>query len=172
VSSVRSYVMKALSLTQPWASLVAIGAKRVETRSWTTSYRGPVAIHASKGFPKEARELMWQEPFVGCLREAGIVRFNIFLGVAGEGEANMPVGAVIATAALSDVWQVERPGDAERWGLSRQEIAFGDYSLGRYAWFLRDIVPLPEPIAAKGALGLWEWASPNLTATALAHKGK
>lgn len=43
--------MKALSLTQPWATLVAIGAKKIETRSWSTSYRGPVAIHASKGYP-------------------------------------------------------------------------------------------------------------------------
>lgn len=40
--------MKALSLTQPWASLVAVGAKRIETRSWRTSYRGPLAIHAAK----------------------------------------------------------------------------------------------------------------------------
>ncbi len=39
--------MKALSLHQPWASLIAIGAKRVETRHWTTSYRGPLAIHAA-----------------------------------------------------------------------------------------------------------------------------
>ena len=41
--------MKALTLTQPWATLVAMGAKRIETRSWTTNYRGPLAIHAGKG---------------------------------------------------------------------------------------------------------------------------
>ena len=39
--------MKAISLLQPWATLVSIGAKRVETRSWRTDYRGPIAIHAS-----------------------------------------------------------------------------------------------------------------------------
>jgi hypothetical protein len=44
--------MKALTLTQPWATLVAIGAKTIETRSWPTSYRGPLAIHAAKGYPK------------------------------------------------------------------------------------------------------------------------
>ena len=165
-------MMKALSLTQPWASLVAIGAKRIETRSWSTSYRGRVAIHASKGFPRDAKELMWQEPFLGCLREAGIVRFNIFLGIAGEGEANMPVGAVIATAAISDVWRINRPGDAERWGLSKQEIAFGDYSVGRYAWFLRDIEPLAEPIPAKGSLGLWAWDSGSVVELETTHKGE
>ena len=40
--------MKALSLTQPWASLVADGRKTTETRSWLTHYRGPLAIHATK----------------------------------------------------------------------------------------------------------------------------
>ena len=152
--------MKALSLTQPWASLVAVGAKRVETRNWTTSYRGPIAIHASKYFPKDAKDLIWQEPFLGCLRQAGLVTFNIFIGVAGAGEARLPVGGVVATAALSDVWRINRVGDADRWALSTQEIAFGDYGVGRYAWFLRDIKLLPEPIAAKGSLGLWEWERP------------
>ena len=42
--------MKALTLTQPWATLIAVGAKRIETRSWGTSYRGRIAIHAAKGF--------------------------------------------------------------------------------------------------------------------------
>ena len=40
--------MKALSLKQPWAAMVANGTKTVETRSWSTSYRGPLAIHASQ----------------------------------------------------------------------------------------------------------------------------
>ena len=40
--------MKALTLYQPWATLVAIGAKKIETRSWSTPYRGPLAIHAGK----------------------------------------------------------------------------------------------------------------------------
>jgi hypothetical protein len=41
--------MKGLTLTQPWATLVAIGAKRIETRSWPTRYRGLLAIHAGAG---------------------------------------------------------------------------------------------------------------------------
>ena len=41
--------MKVITLTQPWATLVAIGAKRIETRSWPTRYRGPLAIHAAIG---------------------------------------------------------------------------------------------------------------------------
>ncbi len=41
--------MRTLTLTQPWATLVALGAKTIETRSWQTSYRGPLAIHAGQG---------------------------------------------------------------------------------------------------------------------------
>ncbi len=44
--------MKAITLHQPWATLVAVGAKRIETRSWATSYRGPLAIHAARTTPQ------------------------------------------------------------------------------------------------------------------------
>ena len=47
--------MRALTITQPWASLVMSGDKRVETRSWSTTYRGPLAIHAAKGWDVDAR---------------------------------------------------------------------------------------------------------------------
>ena len=43
--------MKAITLWQPWASLIACGAKKYETRSWATRYRGPIAIHAAKKYP-------------------------------------------------------------------------------------------------------------------------
>lgn len=55
--------MKAISLWQPWATLIATGAKQIETRSWATSYRGPIAIHAAKRkVRKELIELAeWEE---------------------------------------------------------------------------------------------------------------
>lgn len=43
-----SSVMKIISVRQPWASLIVLGFKDVENRSWSTRYRGPVLIHASK----------------------------------------------------------------------------------------------------------------------------
>ena len=54
--------MKALSLTQSWATLVTIGAKKLETRSWPTYYRGPLLIHAAKGFPPAARAICYTGP--------------------------------------------------------------------------------------------------------------
>ena len=128
--------MKALTLTQPWATLVAIGAKRYETRSWYTAYRGPLAIHASKGFPKWAQELVIEEPFYTALD-----------GVA------LPTGVVLATARLfCCLPTVNLVGK-----LSERERDFGDFEIGRFAWQFGDIQLLPEPVPAKGALGLWEW---------------
>lgn len=46
--------MRALSLWQPWASLIADGRKKIETRHWPMHYRGPLAIHAAMKVDKEA----------------------------------------------------------------------------------------------------------------------
>ena len=60
-----------LTLTQPWATLMAIGAKLNETRVWRTHYRGWFAIHAGKGFPGGCQELCFLEPFKSALAAAG-----------------------------------------------------------------------------------------------------
>lgn len=129
--------MKALSLTQPWATLVAIGAKRYETRSWNTNHRGPIAIHAAKGFPKDCQQLCEYDPF------------DKYIASSRE----LPLGAIIAVADLVTVHRTE-------WVLSQirgtDEEKFGDYSAGRFAWFLNNVRKLPAPIPCKGALGLWE----------------
>lgn len=168
--------MKALSLTQPWATLVAVGAKRIETRSWGTTYRGPIAIHASKAFPRADRDL--------CLTN------NVFFSVLKQHisrVADLPRGAVIATARLVDVVPIIKPEKTIRGvkyvsidpdGIVRvweptllagvpghvadiqpneHEASFGDYTPGRYAWLLDRVVKLPEPIPARGSLGLWNW---------------
>ena len=40
--------MKAISIQQPWASLIAEGFKTIETRTWQTCYRGPLLIVSTK----------------------------------------------------------------------------------------------------------------------------
>lgn len=145
--------MKALTLTQPWATLVAIGAKKIETRGWRTAYRGPLAIHAAKGFPGEARYVaQFKEPFKSILA----AHFDV--------GGNLPTGCVIATCALVDCVLILSSFDGanvdgEAWPLTDQEEAFGDYTPGRYAWLLADMAPLPEPVPARGSLGLWEWSA-------------
>ncbi len=161
--------MKAITLTQPWASLVAIGAKRIETRSWKTAYRGPLAIHAAKGFPDSAQYICFRWPFRDVLSEHGFIKINeTFFG-----EHRFPLGAVIATCEL--IGCIPIPNHPEtvchKWvhdGKSRiaiippeaPELYFGQYEAGRYAWILANVRSLSSPIEVKGMLGLWEWKEP------------
>lgn len=140
--------MKALSLTQPWAQLVAIGAKMIETRSWSTGYRWLVAIHASKGFPRTAKELAVGEPFIRQLRENRAGHF-----FAWDVVESLPRGAIVAVVNL---WDCRNIGpDRRSVPTDERELAFGDFSPGRWMWFLGHIRRLSEPIPCKGALGLW-----------------
>jgi hypothetical protein len=152
--------MKALTLTQPWCTLVALGAKKIETRSWPTSYRGPLAIHAAKGFPAWAREFACSPP---CYQ--AMVRQDPDRDLR-EPFPDYPLGVVLATCRLVACIRTEVVSgkvSAHLWGtagggqLTAQERAFGDYSPGRWAWVLEDVQPLAEPVAAKGQLRLWEW---------------
>lgn len=138
--------MKALSLTQPWATLIAIGAKRVETRSWSTNYRGTIAIHASKGMPRWAREFAYADPAGSALNIAGI-------RLGGDCRA-LPRGAIIAVARLTGIAPTV-DFVAMSQGLLRHEIDFGDYGPDRFGWVLTDVVALREPVPCKGMLGLW-----------------
>ena len=138
--------MKAISLLQPWASLIAIGAKRIETRSWSTKYRGPLAIHSSKGFTKLLRDLCNTQPFKSVLTKAG---FNI---------DNLPLGKIVATCELVDCIKMT-PGFVDI--VNHPELDFGEYAVGRYAWILKNVKQLDKPIPAKGALSLWEWEGPS-----------
>jgi activating signal cointegrator 1 len=150
--------VKALSLTQPWASLVAEGFKLVETRSWSTPYRGPLAIHAAAGFPVDARLYASLPQFKGPLVEAGYrVDHRQSSRSAALLDHTLPLGAVIATARLVRCVRTEEIARH----INPQERAFGDYDPGRFAWVLAEVVKLPEPVPAKGALGLWEWTLPE-----------
>ena len=167
--------MRGLSLTQPWAQLVSIGAKRIETRSWSTSYRGPIAIHAAKGFPRWAKDLVRTEPFASALLQpegdfADLPYDNYQVGTAG-GVATFPLGAILAVADLVDVEQIFRTSDGSvRLGfradglVTGDELAFGNYDVGqfvgegarRFGFSIANVRALPEPVPCRGALGLWE----------------
>jgi hypothetical protein len=140
--------MRAVSVMQPWASLIALGAKRYETRSWRTRHQGPLAIHASLTFPREARDLCGAEPFAAALRAAGL---------AAPGD--LPRGAVIATCHLTAC--LPTVGLAAPPGLTAAERAFGNWAPGRWAWELCGVQRLPTPSPARGGLGLWTWTPPD-----------
>jgi len=149
----RGEKMKALTLWQPWATLVAIGAKKVETRSWGTNYRGPLAIHAAKRVNKKDLGLCFENPFFESLTQGGyrLIAYHLFKG------NTLPHGAIVATCELVDVQRIDRDFVLP----AEPELSFGDFTLGRYAWFLANIEELKEPIPYKGAQGLWEFGFEN-----------
>ena len=161
--------MKAITIWQPWASLIALGEKKYETRSWPTKYRGKIAIHAAakelKDLPEEIRAIIKDK--------------------------DLPLGAIVATADLVNVWHiVYNPGadvdaaakidiGAESMSTNKhapdfddyivpteKEMQLGDWTPGRYAWELDNVRILPEPIPAKGKQGLWNIADELVNVTA------
>lgn len=157
--------MKAITLQQPWASLIARGIKKYETRSWPTKYRGPIAIHAGKQIDPGVLQYLFcpeiRDQLIGC---------DITLETFEE----LPRGAVIATADLVNVWRiVYRPGPEingvrqmllgeslsadKHFVPSEKEMALGYWIPGNYAWELQNVRILPEPVPAKGKQGLWNW---------------
>jgi hypothetical protein len=136
--------MKAITLYQPYASLVACGAKTIETRSWHTWYTGPLAIHAAQ---TEAYLFLAQAPG----------RFRTALLAAGVDADNLPTGAVIATSDLRACVQIVNQSIIDGLALTENEIHFGDWSLDRYAWVLDETRSLHEPIPAQGAQRIWNW---------------
>ena len=125
--------MKALTLTQPWATLIALGSKQYETRSWSPRYRGPLLIHAAKSYPRYAQDFASTEFTLGRL------------------PGRIPRGALIAVVDLVDV----EPTRDVAGQVSALERLYGDYGEGRFAWRLENVRLLHEPIPYRGALGLF-----------------
>lgn len=146
--------MKALPLWQPWASLVAAGAKRVETRHWPTPpalIGQRVAIHATK--TRDHLHVVATEPFRGRLRDAQLA------GELALIDGELPLGAIVATAVIDRCRAITPDGAAKLLASDPDEHAFGNYSLvggQRYAWVLRHIDALAMPVAFSGARGIFE----------------
>ncbi len=142
--------MKGLWLTKPWATLVARGHKQIETRSWSTPYRGELLIHAARVYPLDCRRFADEEHAAGML------------------PVIVPRGVVVGVARLVDVRRTEdlvAPAST----LSMQEQIYGDYGPGRFGWVFTDVRALRQPIPCKGALGLW--AVPQVVLDLIAGQG-
>jgi hypothetical protein len=137
--------MKAVTLWQPWASLVAYEEKKVETRGWQTKYRGEIAIHSALAIPNWLGQSRKSHDFHDAMTK--IAHAN------GMFENGMPKGVVLCTAELVAIEPVEKVRD----DLSAQELLFGNYEDGRYAWFLENVKRFEIPIPAKGNRLLWNW---------------
>jgi hypothetical protein len=128
--------MKAITILQPWASLVAIGAKKIETRSWATKYRGPLAIHA--GASDKGLKLILDDK--NACSKLPPAMYLVY-------------GCVIAIVELVDC-VVMTPEWIE--GVPEPERSFGWYESGRVAWLLANVRQI-DPVPAKGFQRIWEW---------------
>lgn len=138
--------MKVITIRQPWATLVALGEKQFETRSWKTVYRGELAIHAGKAVDKTICQL---EPYRSVLQRHGYSTEQLPLGAViavGRLEQCHYVGTDLGTAAIL--------GD-DSYIVEGTEYAFGDYTEGRFAWKIGGMRLLERPLSATGRLGLW-----------------
>ena len=140
-SSFKASGGECLSLLQPWASLVIMGLKKIETRSWQTAHRGPLFIHASIG--KKGKVLALEAPFTKYIAD-----FDA-----------LPFGAIIGQVELENIVPVEHLlyASEKMAALTLEEKVFGDYTKGRYAWFFTDPVMFDEILPVKGGLGIWKY---------------
>ena len=137
--------MKALSLWQPWATLMAIGAKRIETRGWSTKYRGPLAIQAAKRFAQDERHLCMEEPFWSALTAAGLTKLS-----------DLPLGALVCVVDLVDVVPTGPTLFSDAIRIPPLELPFGNYAPGRFAWKTENLRRFKEPILWKGRQQLFD----------------
>ena len=129
--------IKVLSIIEPWATLIKERKKFIETRSWKTSYRGELYIHASNKKIKEK-----DEKIIELLKLIP--------------DITMGYGHIICKCKLVDCVYMDQEF-LDKIQKNKQEILCGEYSLGRYAWILEDIESLEKSIPAKGHLNIWKF---------------
>lgn len=143
--------MKALSLTQPYASLVAISAKFNETRSRPLAYKGDIAICSTKE--------IWRNKVPDYATNAllWLWRFNHLFAPAKDIQElymNLPFGKVLCVVDKFGCVSTDDDNGDDR-SLTRQELELGDYGAGRFYYPTRNCRPLVTPIPVRGMQGLF-----------------
>lgn len=137
-----------MSLHQPWASLVAYGLKKIETRGPRSPfrYRGPLLIHAAKKWDDHASETLLRLAYEFPTIDAA------FRDPDGIGMVTPPLGAIVAVCRVVDIREMTPAWIAEQTAL---ELAVGDWRPGRFGWVLEDVRRIDPPIPMKGRQGLF-----------------
>lgn len=159
--------MKALTLWQPWASLWAAGIKRNETRSWATSHRGPLVVHAAKADCDDLYRLLGRD--VHAITQLDAATFRGLYRHINE----LPRGCIVGTVdvvgcyeleevtfsdgSVGPAWRVAADGTETDWP-SALELLLGNYTPGRFAWIGRKHRTV-EPIPCHGRQSLWTVSS-------------
>ena len=126
--------MKAITIKEPWATLIAEGYKEYEFRVWKTNYRGEVLIHAGKSFDEE-----------------NLKRFS-------KRNLKYSPGKIIAKATITDCVLVDEEFSNKM--LEKDSEVYSNLKRKRdkklYGFKLENVEKI-EPIEANGKLSLWEY---------------
>ena len=125
--------MRAISLWQPWATLMALGEKTWETRPYPLPkglLHQWIAIHATLHVERSA----WSNPWI----VQALARFGITEGNATGTPGYLPQRAIVAVVRFGGCSRAEDVAPE----LSNQELALGNYAAGRWAWQRTDLVDL------------------------------
>lgn len=130
--------IKALTISQPYASMIASGEKWIENRHWPTNYRGPLAIHAGKGRQYLDVRILRDYP-TGCV---------------------IAVAQLVACVPLEPLRVHRRSRVLEDLSISVESVVSNEHAEGPWCWILRDVRPFRDPFPCRGAQGLWDWDPP------------
>lgn len=169
--------LRVVTLTEPYATLMMLRAKRLETRSgnFARNYRGECAVQAAKGWPRLFRRLCALDPFYPVLRRHLARKLDSDdprLGRERIAELLEPtLGHIIALGEIAGTFWTDGLMEANRQVLAQSlgrvsvarklnpqpvEEAFGDYGKGRLAIEFRQMRALRLPVPVVGNLGLWK----------------
>lgn len=167
----RANPKKAITLHEPWASLVVNGEKRVETRGWKTSYRGELYIHAAQSLPSYARDAIRGSSLFQKL----LIKHELLEVVEDRMKHHFDLGAIIGVVNLVDCRKSETIVELMKWAKNkkqdhitllnsleevdirdwRQELLLGNYDANRFGWVFANIVKFEQPVFVKGFQRIW-----------------
>lgn len=138
-------LVKALTLIEPYASLVDLEAKLCETRGRALYYKGPLVIHAAKAIPDEYAAMLDDPDVVKALGQRKPADFNLGCALC---LTNM-LGCVRTT-------ELHKLKLIEGFHMRPQEFKFGNYAPNRWVYALQYLGRFPRPIPMRGYQGLWD----------------
>jgi len=138
--------MKAITVKQPWASLIVEGVKDIENRTWKTNFRGRVLIHAGMKPDNIKLEIEGQ---------ASVKEIQMFSAL-GKAEDDGLFGAIIGSVEIVDcveyhksIWAEKSIDIYDQFSLDRHEAI--------YNWVLANPIKFDNPIPCKGKLSFWDY---------------
>ena len=123
--------MKAITLKQPWATLVAEGLKKYEFRSWRYNYRGEILIHAGAGVDKEA---------IKKVESLGL---------------NFPQKRILAKVTIEDC--IELNDEFNKMICECNPMVYGNKNRTGFAWKLTNIKKINNDKIVSGKQGIWNY---------------